>query len=104
MLAAVLLHVIEPPRRIYASDDLLTRLEQPVLVHGVNDCPALAFKYIQDFAIAKPPGVVRLSAAGRIERRAVENNVIAGVSRFHGDHRGGKIKETGISEVQPLGG
>src|SRR4030095_5991830 len=102
MLAAMLLHVVESPRSIDNSGDILARFERASWLDQVVDDVSFIFEHIGNRSAAQRTGIVRLTAARRIEGGLVKNNAVAPL-RWPNLYNGRReVEQAGILEVLSL--
>src|SRR6185503_6714659 len=79
VLAAMLLQVIEPPRGIDFAGHLRTDRQRTRAGHFVINRTRLILEHVGDFYTGQRPEIVRLTSAGWIKRRPIENYRITAV-------------------------
>ena len=101
VLAAVLLHQVEPPVPVDLALHGFANLQRMV---AVVDDPAAGFVGIGDPDTAQDALVAGLAAALGIKRRPVQNHVVAVLPRLAGQDHGGKLRQMGIEIIELFGG
>ena len=101
VLSGVLLHVIEPPRPI---DRTVHGTGCDAAVKDVEDSPSSCSTDVEDPGSAERAGVERLTAGGRIESGAIEDDTGPAVRRRHTAHDAASNSiSDGVVIVEALG-
>ena len=97
MLARVLLHDVEPPRKVQLA--VHRRADRDRAVHAVQQ-PLAALANVRNGHVVQRADVAGLTALVREERAAIELDEIGAAVRFARDHRRVERMQHGILKIQ----
>jgi hypothetical protein len=100
VLTAVLLQMVKPSRAVNPSLHDLTGSERADIINHVMDQAGFVFDHIDNARAVEQTCIVWLTAASRIESRAVKNHTRRLSASVYGDNGRLKFKQVRIGEVE----
>jgi hypothetical protein len=102
VLSAMLLKMIEPPRRIDRAEKLAARDDGIRSPHRMDDAAALVFIDVDNIRIAHSARIVRLAAAGRVECGSIQYYLVNVLATLCFEHGRCEFKQGGVGEVKSV--
>ena len=103
VLAAVLLHVIQPPHGVDRTVESLPRGERACALDHMVNSSGFIFEDIDDRSSAERSDIVRLASAGRIKSGLVQHDTMTPFVRLRIYDCGGEFEQAGVAKVEFCG-